>query len=766
MNIACHAPFDANWKVTVGVLNDDDGSKAASSKPQKTRQSSSAPASKPCDAPSHAEPSSETPLGTSNGQTDEISPAQLPTWSVEQEVHHGQDVEVTSRPTPSIAYDTTGILPWNSTWDFDFSLDPWLDCATPFTALETWDMDMAQAAATEVSLSTPTLPISYLSSQHSRSTAPPLDDAGVVNRQTKCLKHSTSLDDELTHEQSINWDDFFFQHYEHCISGWAYSLKDDGKGNYLRFVLDFIRGPNVHAESPFRLAVLAWTAKHWAVACQPGDDTWRQYYSRATAALQRLDAQGPTDSPETCSSGQRVMASASEVAICTGLFLCRCDVLNDDLGSILNYLETLKLRLDADLDGVELSAFASQILLWLGYLHVRVSIFASPCPAPTTTNNITAVSTTLLDAIASHPSYQQILDRSQTYLSEIFGDSYPPEELLHDAEKAPVAVRTHETFCLIANMLRYRSWKRLVVQHGGGDESAQLELDNAKVEAIDADMRRMDVEFGLAMATNPSAAVLRRICFQQLAVPPTRPGAHATRFHNLRSSTSPASGIALANMHLVSSPGSTGVTPPLARETTLHDDAPPLPPDSSLLNRASSQWLACYAVFLTAKILWSRLLHPTLRSEASAVAAVRSILDIALHLRRAAAAHESSSPTGTSWPHKMPRSMLWPLPLFVAGVETTDEVHADWIRGFMDEVTASWGGEVAMSAKEGREAQGGVGGVGRRQQGDGMMMSGANRVQTLMGRVRRLQDRLGCRVDIEGVVKEMGAGEGGRGFIL
>ncbi|KAK4090590.1 hypothetical protein Purlil1_5262 [Purpureocillium lilacinum] len=740
MNIACQAPFEANWKVSVGVLDEEKG-KAGNAKPRKVRQSRVVATSKTCEAPSR-EQATETSLSTNSELNGKSLPGTAPIWSVEEPTRRGQDLHA-AEPAPSTDFPNAGLLPWNSTWDFDFSLDPWLDYTTPFSDFPSWNPDNTQLPD-DTTLSTPTSLVSSTNPQPlqpPQPIAPAVGDATVVHRQAKRLKQTPALDSHPTPEQNINQDEFFFQHYEHCISGWAYSLKDDGKGNYLRFVLDFIRDPQCHAESPFRLAVLAWTAKHWAVACQPGDDTWRQYYSRATAALQRLEEQGAIEAPDACLTGQKVMASTSEVVICASLFLCRCDVLNDDLGSILDHLETLKQQLVVHLDGTELSAFASQILLWLGYLHVRVSIF-TPSPAV----NSHGVSTTLLDAIASHSDYQQILDRSQSYLSEIFGDSYPAEELLQDAEKAPVAVRTHETFCLIANMLRYRSWKRVAAIQG--DAATQLELENAKVEAINVDIRRMDVEFGLAMATNPSAAILREICFQQPAMHvASARSAHPISYYNVNPTASPVSVTTLANLQLVSSPGSTGVTPP-ERESMLEDAA-----QEGSLNRTSSQWLACYAVFLTAKILWSRLLHPTSRSESSAATAVKSILDIALHLRRA---HESSSPT-TSWPHKMPRSMLWPLPLFVAGVETTDEIHADWIRGFMNEVTSSWGGEVAMSAK-GRELHGNGG-----QRGNNM--SSVNRVQTLMGRVRRLQDQLGCRVDIEGVVREMSSESGG-GFIL
>lgn len=42
---------------------------------------------------------------------------------------------------------------------------------------------------------------------------------------------------------------------------------------------------------------------------------------------------------------------------------------------------------------------------------------------------------------------------------------------------------------------------------------------------------------------------------------------------------------------------------------------------------------------------------------------------------------------------RSPRSTIWPLPLYVAGVETTDGVYQDWILDYLGEL-GSWGAHI------------------------------------------------------------------------
>lgn len=47
---------------------------------------------------------------------------------------------------------------------------------------------------------------------------------------------------------------------------------------------------------------------------------------------------------------------------------------------------------------------------------------------------------------------------------------------------------------------------------------------------------------------------------------------------------------------------------------------------------------------------------------------------------------------------RSPRSTIWPLPLFIAGIETTDEVYQDWIVAYMKEL-GSWGAHIEKSTQ-------------------------------------------------------------------
>ncbi|KAL7782925.1 major facilitator superfamily domain-containing protein [Trichoderma ceciliae] len=516
----------------------------------------------------------------------------------------------------------------------------------------------------------------------------------------------------------VDQDDAYLTHFERWIASCGYSLKEDGKGNYLRFVLDYIRSPQCGPESPFRFAVLAWAAKHLATTSISNDRTWRIYYSRAVEGLNCLSCCGDSyifsEPRSSLSSELSVISSKAEITISSFLFLCRCDILNGDATSILHRLDNLKDHLACHLDGAYPSALACKFLLWLCYIDVRLRIFAIPTP-PTGNGKETPI-TTLLDVLIHHPNYKQILSHSHSYLSEIFGREYPPEELVQDAKKVPVSLRTHETFCLISNMLQYRSWKYLATQNA--NFLVQRELAEAKETAINLDIRRMDIEFDLAIATNPAANALRNVATS----PETNMAKNDPTNHETNSSLA---------MHSL---------PPTVPSLPISNDSAYA---SRAIDRDSLQWLSCYASFLAAKVLWSRFLYPTIRTDSPATIATGGILKIALRLRQI---HRKSRLASLM---KIPRSMLWPLPLFIAGIETTDEIYADWISEFMDEMASSM-----TTAARGRSSN-------ARAFPDNSIkdkcagLIDQNLILMLMMRVREKQDLLGRRVDVREVMSEI-----------
>jgi hypothetical protein len=142
------------------------------------------------------------------------------------------------------------------------------------------------------------------------------------------------------------------------------------------------------------------------------------------------------------------------------------------------------------------------------------------------------------------------------------------------------------------------------------------------------------------------------------------------------------------------------------------------------LNHINLHWLTNYGTFKTFQVIVGRVLNPDSRIDPETAAAVAEILHIALKLR-------------SKKDHRITRSFAWPLPLFVAGIETLDDVYADWVLRFMEEA------EARSSDSRGKDGGGMSGGTG------------GPRVRWLIEQVRLRQLSSGNRVDVHSVIKEL-----------
>jgi hypothetical protein len=472
-------------------------------------------------------------------------------------------------------------------------------------------------------------------------------------------------------------------HYDTCIRT-MYTLKDDAKWDYHSFILGFIQ--KCQPDFPFRMAVLAWAARHSASDLRSEDLSWSLYYGKASSELSGLMAQGPSYArdPATQIAKRPAVSNTSEIILCTALFLCRCDVLSNNFVSLRARLCSVRDWLQVQPADWRISPFASKMLLWLAYLHVRVAIFVPDA----------LDGTTILDSLVVRRDHRDIVFRAQEYLSDCF-DAVPGQQSDFAASAAqdkeelyPISSLLHEIFVLLSNILRYRAWTR-----ARSPSFADLHLSQARQEAVFADIARIAAEFELAVHTSPSAQILKL------------------------------------------SPSLVG----LAGGSDAVLDADALFGIEALggVTRAMMHWLTCYAAFQVCKMLWSRILNPFARTDVESQAAVDDVLHIALRLRRARCGAAV-------------RGLMWPLPLFVAAVETTDDVYADWLGGFIADASRGMKGDGGSGAK-GR----GRGGKGTMGFGGGCGMAAkAGKVQELMAVVREGQDREGKRVDVEDVVRE------------
>lgn len=140
---------------------------------------------------------------------------------------------------------------------------------------------------------------------------PTEESAAYLKKRAKVHGSPSEIDEtSLPH---VNQDAAYLTHFEGWIASCGYSLKEDGKGNYLRFVLDYIQSAHCSDDSPFRFAVLAWVAKHSSTTSLSHDGTWKIYYTRAVDGLRRLSCCSSSynfsESNSIPSMGQGVISS-------------------------------------------------------------------------------------------------------------------------------------------------------------------------------------------------------------------------------------------------------------------------------------------------------------------------------------------------------------------------------------------------------------------------------------------------------------------------
>lgn len=99
--------------------------------------------------------------------------------------------------------------------------------------------------------------------------------------------------------------------------------------------------------------------------------------------------------------------------------------------------------------------------------------------------------------------------------------------------------------------------------------------------------------------------------------------------------------------------------------------------NETVIDRTSFHHLTVSALHYCATILLNRIIEPNVRTDEESQSAARAICKITRKLRSAGFL-------------RTPRSLVWPLPIFIAGIETTDSIYQEWILNYMEEIE-DWG---------------------------------------------------------------------------
>ncbi|EPE10847.1 c6 zinc finger domain containing protein [Ophiostoma piceae UAMH 11346] len=467
-----------------------------------------------------------------------------------------------------------------------------------------------------------------------------------------------------------------------------------------------IRAAEEQPDSPLSHSILAWTSAHLILRNRYTSDGHAQFrhYARARAAVDELRDELMSSRPSSHKGTKKQGTPPLRMFLATTLFLAYGDILSGDCAGLVESLSGVTQMLASDWPRfrAELGPIEARILVWLSYLDLRARMWAPPPRTDKkhksstgsgntslfnflqahngtlTTSGISALRAHHRDGATSPESdsdeNQGAVARRSYYLTECFGSALPARELEEDLLQEPAKMLSDEIMGVYATISTLEGW--IAGIDWDEDQNLLMDLRNAKIQAIRANIARIHAESKVVHA-------------------------------DLMKASSGADHVA---------------------RTTFHR-------------------LVTTAKTLAATVLLNRVQAPSERTDEESQASAREIVQIARQLGHLGNRSVSSSSLAEvpesggsssredivelslarlpSVAGSAPHSLVWPMPVFVAGIELTDPVYQDWVLAYLADV-ASWGGTSTRRARE------------------------------LLRRVIQQQDASGRRVNVRDVVAELG----------
>jgi hypothetical protein len=474
---------------------------------------------------------------------------------------------------------------------------------------------------------------------------------GVTDMAALCTLWPPTTPD-LTSEST---DKMYLLHYKTSMRV-LFSRKRHPEWSFYTYLLPFMERSQSYF--PLRQAILAWTAIHHSSVKSEATYAPLTYYENACSRFRALlDESVDAFHPIDLAAPTPALSNPAEIVICTCLFLCRSDIMMGDLSALATRLYNIKVWLEKQSPQLssKLSGFGLKILRWLSYLEIQLSVFHG--------RQVDGSLMRLVERVTK--SSTMVTEKTNNYLTECFGESYPQEESREDNKKCSVAAIHAEAMTVLSRTLALRDWK---LRNNGTAHPYYAELEEARAGSLRSEIRRL-----------------------------------------------------LAELRFISGTAATEVPSDASLSAVAKEKSLPTTMLESILSRFSIHYLLTLSTLHSCVIILSRILSPDIRNDDSCSEAVATILAVALTLRKSSS-QTIATQAGTT---------MLPLSLFLAAVETTDEIHFDWIRGVLQELEDSGCGVAGL-------------------------ITSKKSVTELLVEVKRREDCDGKRVDIEMVMEDMG----------
>lgn len=240
--------------------------------------------------------------------------------------------------------------------------------------------------------------------------------------------------------------------------------------------------------SPLCYAILSWVYAYLARLSAGQACSRDEHYTAASDGIRCLVAElTTTASAHDIWKPTNVSEQLSSYLSAT-FFVCQYDLMEGNFSAFLTRISDTKslfrrLWVDRTLPG----PVESRVLIWLAFLELRFYFLGGEryAPADGQTDLMT-----LLEETKALSALRQSRTKKST-LSKVFPDGLPQEEAEEDLRKERCRARFDDIMCYLANLRRFMAWDRMSSQRVNIDTALLNELRDAKVQALHADLRRL-----------------------------------------------------------------------------------------------------------------------------------------------------------------------------------------------------------------------------------------------------------------------------------
>ncbi len=435
-------------------------------------------------AANHIATSSESPESTDPNTGISSDEPAIDGWVVgnrQSEVENGQDFDF---GPPLMDEVLASIMPASQSfglsahdWMFQYFTEPSSFEWNGFTGYQP-----QHSGAESTSRYTPSVSLLFESSAGLQNVQPgPLMDLAAANTQHPAMNLQITMPNQNgTGEESL------IHYYVSYLS-----TASSSKSSQWNFYTYMLKSPQGISESPLRYGILAWASSHlsWKDNSVVRSPEYFKASSAVTAIIADLSIQ--PRSPLLAKKHSQT-ANKLRLLLSTCFFLSHCDIIFGDHKALSERLDSIKYLLESQWERfhVNLASLECHILVWLAYYDCRCILWSTPtetrpnCPEKSSSRG-------LMNIFNDFQALPSLLNNGRDYRKDCFGHDYPENEMTEDIKQEPINLISDNAISILCSINCFEIWNETIFQRNGDTEGLLIELRNAKIGELRANIGRL-----------------------------------------------------------------------------------------------------------------------------------------------------------------------------------------------------------------------------------------------------------------------------------